>query len=124
AAPWQLGLQVPVTPVADNMVYFHNFLLVIISLITLFVLGLMIYAIIRFSERRNPTPSRTTHNTLIEVIWTAVPVLILIVIAIPSFRLLFAQYDFPQEDLTIKAIGNQWYWTYEYPDHQMTFDSL
>lgn len=124
ASPWQLGFQVAATPIAENMHTFHNFLLVIISVITLFVLGLMVYAIVRFNERKNPTPSRTTHNTLLEVVWTAVPVLILIVIAIPSFRLLFAQYDFPKEDLTIKAIGNQWYWTYEYPDQKLTFDSL
>lgn len=125
ASPWQLGLQTAATPVASDMHGFHNFLLVIITLITLFVLGLLVYVIFRFNERSNPKPSRTTHNTILEVVWTAVPVLVLIVIAIPSFRLLFAQYDFPKADLTIKATGNQWYWTYEYPDHDnLTFDSL
>lgn len=125
ASPWQIGLQNAVTPIAGNMHSFHSFLLVIISAITLFVLGLLVYVIFRFNERANPTPSRTTHNTILEVVWTAVPVLVLIVIAIPSFRLLFAQYDFPKADLTIKATGNQWYWSYEYPDHDnLTFDSL
>lgn len=125
ASPWQFGFQTAATPIASDIHSFHNFLMVIITLITLFVLGLMIYVIYRFNERANPDPSRTTHHTILEVVWTAVPVLVLIVIAIPSFRLLFAQYDFPKADLTIKAIGNQWYWTYEYPDHDnMTFDSL
>jgi cytochrome c oxidase subunit 2 len=78
----------------------------------------------RFNERRNPNPSRTTHNTPLEIAWTVIPVLILVAIAIPSFRLLFAQYDFPKADLHITATGSQWYWTYEYPDHGITFDSI
>jgi cytochrome c oxidase subunit 2 len=92
--------------------------------IGLFVLGLLIYVMSRFNETRNPDPSRTTHNTTLEVAWTIVPVLILVAIAIPSFRLLFAQYDIPKPDLTITATGSQWYWTYEYPDHGITFDSI
>lgn len=122
---WQLTFQDSVTPIGDQIHVFHNFLLVIITAITLFVLGLLIYVMLRFNERVNPKPSRNAHNTLLEVAWTVVPVLILIVIAIPSFRLLFAQYDFPKADLTVKAIGSQWYWTYEYPDHDgLKFDSF
>lgn len=122
--PWQLGFQDAVTPIARSMNDFHNFLLVITTAIALFVLGLLVYVLLRFNEKANPKPSKVTHNTILEVGWTVVPVLILIMIAIPSFRLLFAQYNLPNADLTIKAIGNQWYWTYEYPDHDnMTFDS-
>lgn len=124
-APYQLGLQLPVTPIAEQIGQFHDFLLYIITAITLFVLGLLIYVMVRFNERANPEPSKFTHNTWIEVAWTIIPVIILIAIAIPSFRLLFAQYTFPKADLTIKAIGNQWYWTYEYPDSDgMTFDAV
>lgn len=123
--PWQLGLQEAVTPLMEQLTGFHDFLLVIITLITLFVLGLLIYVMVRFNEKANPTPSKVTHNTTLEVLWTAIPIVILIAIAIPSFRLLFAQYDFPKADVTIKAIGNRWYWTYEYPDHDgMTFDAV
>lgn len=123
--PWQLGLQEAVTPIARQTTDFHNFLLVLIMLIAVFVLGLLIYVALRFNHRSNPEPSKTTHNTLLEVVWTVVPILILVVIAIPSFRLLFAQYDFPKADLTVKAIGVQWYWTYEYPDHgDLTFDAV
>jgi cytochrome c oxidase subunit 2 len=88
------------------------------------VLGLLIYVMTRFNENRHPQPSRTTHNTVLEIAWTIIPVLILVAIAIPSFRLLFAQYDFPKADLTITATGSQWYWTYEYPDHGITFASI
>lgn len=123
--PWQLGFQTAVTPIAEQINDFHNFLLVIITATALFVLVLLIYALFRFNEKNNPEPSRNTHNTFLEVAWTVVPVLILMVIAVPSFRLLFAQYNFPVADLTIKAIGNQWSWTYEYPDQDgMTFDSF
>ena len=124
-SPWQMDFQTPVTDIAREMGWFHDFLLVIITAITLFVLGLLIYVMVRFRESANPEPSRFTHHALLEIAWTVVPVLILVVIAIPSFRLLFAQYDFPKADLTIKAIGHQWYWSYEYPDHdQLTFDSF
>lgn len=123
--PWQINFQDAVTPIARQIHEFHYFLLIITGLITLFVTGLLVYVMIRFSEKANPKPSKFTHNTGIEVAWTIIPVLILIMITIPSFRLLFAQYDFPKADLTIKAIGNQWYWTYEYPDHgDMTFDAI
>lgn len=125
AVPWQMGFQEPVTAIARQINSFHNFLMVIITLVTVFVMGLLAYVGWKFNEKANPVPSKTTHNTTIEVIWTVVPILILLVIAIPSFRLLFAQYDFPKADLVIKATGNQWYWSYEYPDHDgMSFDAL
>lgn len=123
--PWQLGFQDPVTPIARQIDTFHDFLLVLITVISIFVLGLLVYVALRFNENSNPKPSRSTHNTTLEVLWTVVPIVILVVIAVPSFRLLFAQYDFPKADVTMKAIGNQWYWTYEYPDHDaLTFDSI
>ena len=122
---WQLGFQEPVTEIGRQMNSFHDFVLVIITLVTLFVVALLGYVMWRFSEKNNPVPSKTSHNTMIEVIWTVVPILILLVITIPSFRLLFAQYDFPKADLVIKATGNQWYWSYEYPDAGgMSFDAL
>jgi cytochrome c oxidase subunit II len=97
--------------------------LVIITLICLFVLGLLIWIIVRFNAKANPTPSATTHNTTLEVAWTVIPVLILVAIAIPSFRLLYFEENIPQADMTIKAIGRQWYWSYEYPDNGFTFDA-
>ena len=124
-SPWQLGFQGSVSPVMDDITWFHDFLLYIITAITLFVLVLMIYVIVKFNARANPTPSRTTHNTLLEVAWTVVPVVILFMIAIPSFRLLFFQLHIPPADLTIKATGKQWFWTYNYPDHgNFEFDAL
>ncbi len=121
---WQLNLQGSVTPVMDAIHGLHNYLLVIITAITLFVLGLLIYVCVRFNAKANPTPSKTTHNTVLEVAWTVVPFLILITIAIPSFRLIYFQREIPQADLTIKATGNQWYWSYEYPDQAgISFDS-
>ena len=123
--PWQLGLQGAATPVMDDIVWFHDFLLWLIAAIMVFVLALLIYVCVRFNARANPVPSRTTHNTLIEVLWTVVPVLILVSIAVPSFRLLFYQLNVPAADLTIKATGKQWYWTYTYPDNgKFEFDSL
>ena len=114
---WQLGLQDPVTPVAEYINWFHNYLMVIITAITLFVLGLLIYVMVRFNAKANPVPSTNTHHVGLEVAWTVIPVLILVAIAIPSFRLLYLQRDIPAADLTIKAIGNPgWNWTYQYPD--------
>lgn len=122
---WQLGLQTAVTPVMADIVWFHDFLLYIITAITALVLILLVVVMVRFNARANPTPSKTTHNTLIEVIWTVVPVLVLVAIAIPSFRLLFVQLNIPQADLTIKATGKQWFWSYTYPDNGgFEFDSL
>jgi cytochrome c oxidase subunit 2 len=123
-APWQLGFQPAASPIMEQITSFHTYVTIIITLIALFVLGLLVYVMSRFNEQRNPDPSRTTHNTALEIAWTIVPVLILVAIAIPSFRLLFAQYDIPKADLTITATGSQWYWTYEYPDHGITFDSI
>ena len=123
--PWGHALQDSVTPVMDTMTWFHSFVFVIITVITLFVLALLIVVVVKFNAKSNPTPSRTTHNTMIEVVWTIVPVLILVAIAVPSFRLLFLQLDIPKADLTIKATGKQWYWTYNYPDNgKFEFDSL
>jgi cytochrome c oxidase subunit 2 len=122
---WQLGLQQPVTEVMDRIVSFHNLLLWIITAIAAFVLVLLIIIMVRFNARANPVPSRTTHNTLLEVAWTVIPVLILGVIFLPSIKLLLLQLDLPPADLTIKAIGKQWYWTYNYPDNgKFEFDSL
>lgn len=124
-APWEWTLQQSGSPVMDNIVWFHNFLFVLITLITLFVLALLIIVVVKFNARANPVPSRTTHNTLIEVAWTLVPVLILVGISVPSFRLLFLELDVPKADLTIKATGKQWYWSYAYPDNgKFEFDSL
>jgi cytochrome c oxidase subunit 2 len=122
--PWQLGLQSAASPVMEDIVWFHDFLLWLIAAITLFVLVLLVYVCIKFNARSNPVPSRTTHNTLIEVVWTVVPVLILVSIAVPSFRLLFFQLNPPAADLTIKATGKQWFWSYAYPDAKIEFDSV
>ena len=124
-AAWEWTLQQSASPVMDNIVWFHNFLFVLITLITLFVLALLVIVVVKFNARANPVPSRTTHNTLIEVAWTLVPVLILVGISVPSFRLLFLELDVPKADLTIKATGKQWYWSYAYPDNgKFEFDSL
>jgi len=123
--PWEITLQESATQVMDYIVWFHNFLFVLITVITLFVLALLVYVVVKFNAKANPVPSKTTHNTLIEVAWTLIPVLILVGIAVPSFRLLFLQLDMPKADLTIKATGKQWYWTYSYPDNgKFEFDSL
>jgi cytochrome c oxidase subunit 2 len=123
--PWEMTLQPAASPVMENIVWFHNFLFVLITLITLFVLALLIVVVMKFNAKTNPVPSKTTHNTLIEVAWTLIPVLILVGIAVPSFRLLFQQLDIPKADLTVKATGKQWYWSYSYPDNgKFEFDSL
>ena len=123
--PWEYTLQEAATPVMENIISFHNLLLVIITVITLFVLALLVIVVVKFNAKANPVPSRTTHNTLIEVAWTLIPVLILVAIAVPSFRLLFQQLDIPKADLTVKVTGKQWYWSYAYPDNgKFEFDSL
>jgi len=116
--PWQLGFQPASTPVMESITGFHNFLLVVITVITLFVMALLAICILRFNSKANKNPSRTSHHTMLEVAWTVLPVVILVVIAIPSFRLLYFQLEVPEPDVTIKAIGYQWYWGYEYPDHE------
>ncbi len=124
-APWEYKLQGSATEVMDYITWFHNWLFVLITIITLFVLALLVIVVIKFNAKANPVPSRTTHNTLIEVAWTLIPVLILVTVAIPSFRLLFLELDVPKADLTIKATGKQWYWSYAYPDNgKFEFDSL
>ena len=121
---WQLGFQKAGSGHMEDIVWFHDYMLLpIITGITVFVLFLVIYACIRFRASRNPVASRTTHNTFIEVIWTLVPCLILIVIAVPSFKVLYEQDEIPPADVTIKAVGYQWYWGYEYPDENIIFDS-
>jgi cytochrome c oxidase subunit 2 len=122
---WQLGFQQSATPMMEHITWFHNMLLITIIAIAAFVLLLLIIVMVRFNARANPTPSRTTHNTPIEVLWTVIPVIILVWIAVPSFRLLFAQLNVPETDLTVKATGKQWFWTYSYPDNgNFEFDSL
>lgn len=123
--PWQMNFQDAHSSLMEEMVTFHDFLLYLIFAISIFVLALMLYTIYRFSEKRNPNPSRTTHNTLIEVLWSVIPIFILVVIGLFSLPLLFNSDDSVDADITIKAIGRQWYWSYEYPDHgDFTFDSF
>ena len=123
--PWQLGFQDAHSPIMQQMTEFHDFLLWIIFAISIFVLFLLVYTIVRFRESKNPTPSKVTHNTVIEVLWTVIPVVILFVIGFFSLPLLYATDDTADADLTIKAIGRQWYWSYEYPDHgDFTFDAF
>lgn len=119
----QLGLQEPATSIMSNIVWLHDTINVIIIAITAFVLLLLLYVMFRFNEKSNPTPSRTTHNTALEVAWTIVPILILVGIAVPSFKLLYEEYRFPPPDLTIKATGNAWFWDHEYLDQGITLTS-
>jgi cytochrome c oxidase subunit 2 len=124
--PWQVAMQQPVTPIAHEIGGFHTWLMWIITIITVFVAGLLLYCVYAFNEKAHPTPSKTTHNTMLEVAWTIVPVLILVMIAIPSFRLLRNQLILPKADITVKTIGHAWYWEYEYPADQgggFKFDS-
>jgi cytochrome c oxidase subunit II len=121
---WQLGLQQSATEVMDRIIWFHNILLIVICVISAFVLALLIYVMVRFNARANPVPSRTTHNTLVEILWTVLPIFILAGIFLPSIKLLFLQLNLPDAELTVKATGKQWYWTYSYPDSQFEFDSL
>ncbi|AWU93788.1 cytochrome c oxidase subunit II [Azospirillum ramasamyi] len=115
--PWEMGMQPSASPVKHLMGSFNDLLTIIITLIVVFVAALMAYCIIRFDARKNPVPSKTSHNTVLEVAWTVVPVIILIVIAVPSFKLLYAAERIPEAEMTVKVTGRQWYWDYEYPDH-------
>src|SRR5215471_13272661 len=125
ATPWQIGLQESATEVMDHVIWLHDYVLVFITAITAFVLALLVTVMVRFNARAHPTPSRTTHNTVVEVLWTVIPVLILVFIALPSFRYLFAQLNPPPADLTIKATGVTWNWKYDYVDNgDFEFDSL
>ena len=120
----EMGFQRAVTEVMHDIVWLDNFLLYIGGAIVLFVTLLMLFVIVRFNKRANPVPASFTHNAPLEIAWTAIPVLILVIIAIPSLRLLFLQLEVPEPDLTIKATGSQWYWTYEYPDAGIEFDAV
>jgi cytochrome c oxidase subunit 2 len=126
AKPWQMGFQKASSPVMVQIENFHNHILLVVATgIVVLVLGLMLYCFVRFNAKANPVPSKTTHNTAIEIIWTIVPAIILIIIAVPSLKLLYYQDRTPNPDMTLKAIGNQWFWTYEYPDQgDFTFDSV
>jgi cytochrome c oxidase subunit 2 len=122
--PWQLGFQPAASPVMERLETLHDLLLWIITLISIFVLALLAFVCLRFRASSNASPSRRTHHTLLEIAWTAVPVLILVVIAIPSFKLLYFMDRIAEPDMTIKAVGHQWYWSYEYPDDgNFTFDA-
>jgi cytochrome c oxidase subunit 2 len=122
--PWQLGMLPAASPVREHIDALHDELLVIITLIALFVLGLLLYTIVRFNAKRNPVPSKTTHHPLLEVVWTVLPVLILVIIAVPSFKLMYYMDHAQHADMTLKVTGHQWYWSYEYPDQGgLAFDS-
>jgi len=123
--PWQMNLQEAHSSLMEQMVEFHDFLLYLIFAISIFVLGLLLFTIVRFNEKRHPTPSKTTHNTLLEVMWSVIPIFLLVVIGLFSLPLLFRSDDTVNADLTVKVIGRQWYWSYEYPDHgDFTFDAF
>lgn len=124
-APWKLNFQAAASPVMHDIHRFHDLLLWVITLITIFVLALLVYVMVRFRASANPVPSKTSHHTLVEVVWTVVPILILVVIAVPSFKLLYFGDKTKEAELTIKAIGKQWFWSYEYPDNgNFTFDAI
>ena len=124
-ADWEVDFQTALSPSMERIVDFNLMVTIIIVIITAFVFALMAWIVIRYNKKRNPVPSRTTHNTMLEVIWTVVPVIILLVIAVPSFRLLYFTDRVEEADMTLKAIGHQWYWSYEYPDHgDFTFDAI
>ena len=121
---WQMGFQEPASTSMERINEFHNLLLVLITVISLFVLGLMIYVAYRYNEKKNPVPSKTTHHTMIEIIWTVVPVIILVWLFIPSYNMMVENDRVVDADMTLKVIGHQWYWSYEYPDHgNFTFDA-
>jgi len=125
STPWQMNFQPAQSPVMERIHEFHDMLLVIMAVIVLFVLAILAIVIFRFNAKRNPVPSKTTHNTMLEVIWTAVPIAILVVIAIPSLRLLYYADKAQKYDMTLKVVGHQWYWSYGYPDHgEIEFDSI
>ncbi len=123
--PWELYYQRAVSPIMERVTDLHNLLIVIITVITLFVLVLLGICVVKFNSKANPTPSKTTHNTLLEIAWTTLPVIILVVIAVPSFKLIYYYDKVPDAEMTIKATGNQWFWSYEYPDNgALGFDSI
>ena len=122
--PWQMNFQPAATPIMERVSAFNELVFWIILVITAFVVILLLIIIIRFRASANPVPSKTSHNTVLEVLWTVVPIIIVIGIAIPSFKLLYYIDEVPDSEFTIKVVGHQWYWTYEYPDQEIAFDSL
>ena len=121
---WQLGFRDPASPVMEKVNELHNFVLIMMTIITIFVLFLLIYVSVRFRKSKNPIPSKRSHHALLETLWTAIPVIILIFMAIPSFKLVYQQDVTPEYDMTIKVIGHQWYWEYQYPDQDdLSFES-
>lgn len=122
--PWQIGFQSAASPIMEGITEMHHMLMIIITCIAIFVTVLLGYVLYRFRASRNPVPSQTSHNTLLEVVWTLLPVLILVIIGIPSLKLMFFASKIENADMTVKAIGRQWYWTYEYPEQKLQFDSL
>lgn len=121
---WQMNLQTAVTPVAERLHWFHNYLLFWCLVISVFVLLLLIWVAIRYNAKANPVPSKNSHNTLLEVVWTVIPILILVAIAVPSYRLLYYMDRIDDAEVTVKVIGNQWFWSYEFPDYDISLDSL
>ena len=123
---WQMGFQDAHSPTMEKIVSFNDILFWICVVMSVFVMGIMAYIFIRFNAKRNPVPQKFTHNSLIEVLWTVIPVIVLVAIAIPSFRLLYFMDRTDEAEMTIKAIGHQWYWTYEYPDlgEDISFDAV
>ena len=122
---YEMGFQPAASPVMENIENFHQMLLYIIVAISLFVLALLIWVIVRYNHRANPNPSKTEHNTIVEVAWTTIPVIILVIIAVPSFKLLYYEADIPKADVELRVIGKQWFWTYQYPGAgNFQFDSL
>lgn len=122
--PWQIGFQPSASPIMEGIAEMHNLLIVIITCIAIFVTVLMAYVIYKFRASKNPVPSANSHNTLLEIVWTLLPVMILIVIGIPSLKLMFFANKLEHADITVKAIGHQWYWSYQYPEENLNFDSL
>lgn len=121
---WQFGFQEAVTPTMERIDSFHDFVTIIATVIALFVMILLLIVIFRFNEKSNPTPSKTTHNMVLEILWTGVPIVILVLMAVPSFKLMYFADRVEDPDMTLKIIGHQWYWSYEYPDHgNFTFDA-
>ena len=121
---WQLGFQEPASEVMRSVLELHNFVLIMMTAITIFVLLLILYVVFRFRKNANPNPSKRSHNTLIEILWTGIPVIILVAMAIPSFKLVYQQDIIPEADMTVKVVGHQWYWEYQYPEHfDITFES-
>ncbi len=121
---WQLGFQKPSSDVMRSVLELHDFVLIMMTAITIFVLALILYVVFRFRRNVNPNPSKRSHNTFIEILWTGIPVIILIAMAIPSFKLVYQQDVIPETEMTIKVIGHQWYWEYQYPEHDdISFES-